>query len=147
MVAVVLKGDSWSSNLVVVSCYNQKPFYMISHSCESMSWTLVTKKVWAWPSRWSSISPSYSGISPMTTISRWISQMTIISRWTIMMLLTNLDLPIVSCASSTTSSGGGHCSFGDMRCPLSMCPTRGRPQWVLATKEVPPKEQSKGCEC
>jgi hypothetical protein len=45
--AVVLKGDSWSSNLVVASCYDQKPFYMISHSCESVSWTPVTKKVWS----------------------------------------------------------------------------------------------------
>jgi hypothetical protein len=30
--AAVLKGDSRSSNLVVASCYDQKPFYMISHS-------------------------------------------------------------------------------------------------------------------
>jgi hypothetical protein len=45
--AAVLKGDSWSSDLIVASCYNQKPFYMISHSCENMSLTLVMKKVWS----------------------------------------------------------------------------------------------------
>jgi hypothetical protein len=28
--AAVLKGDSMSSDLVVASCYDQKPFYMIS---------------------------------------------------------------------------------------------------------------------
>ena len=43
----VLKGDSRSSNLVVASCYNQKPFYMISHSCESVGWVPVSKKVWS----------------------------------------------------------------------------------------------------
>ncbi|MFM8621986.1 MAG: hypothetical protein ACKOB3_01190, partial [Holophagaceae bacterium] len=45
--AAVLKGDSRSSNLVVASCYDQKPFYMISHSCESVTWTTITKKVWS----------------------------------------------------------------------------------------------------
>jgi hypothetical protein len=37
MKAAVLKGDSWPSDLIVASYYNQKPFYMISHSCENMS--------------------------------------------------------------------------------------------------------------
>ncbi len=45
--AAVLKGDSRSSNLVVASCYDQKPFYMISHSCESITWMTITKKVWS----------------------------------------------------------------------------------------------------
>ncbi len=45
--AAVLKGDSQSSNLVIASCYHQKPFYMISHSCESAMWVPVTKKVWS----------------------------------------------------------------------------------------------------
>ncbi len=45
--AAMLKGDSWSSDLIVASCYNQKPFYMISHSCENVSWMPVTKKVWS----------------------------------------------------------------------------------------------------
>ncbi len=44
--AAMLKGDSRSSDLIVASCYNQKPFYMISHSCENVSWTPVTKNVW-----------------------------------------------------------------------------------------------------
>jgi hypothetical protein len=47
MKAAVLKGDSQSSNLVVASCYDQKPFYMISHSCDSVTWVPVTKKVWS----------------------------------------------------------------------------------------------------
>jgi hypothetical protein len=45
--AAVLKGDSRSSNLVVASCYDQKPFYMISHSCESVTWTICEKKVYS----------------------------------------------------------------------------------------------------
>ena len=45
--AAVLKGDSWLSDLIVASYYDQKPFYMISHSCENVSWTPVTKKVWS----------------------------------------------------------------------------------------------------
>ncbi len=45
--AAVLKGDSRSSDLIVASCYDQKPFYMISHSCESVTWTPITKKVWS----------------------------------------------------------------------------------------------------
>ena len=43
----VLRGDSLSSDLVVASCYVQKPFYMISHSCESVTWVPVMKKVWS----------------------------------------------------------------------------------------------------
>ena len=45
--AAVLKGDSMSSDLVVASCYDQKPFYMISSKCDEVSWTPVTKKVWS----------------------------------------------------------------------------------------------------
>jgi hypothetical protein len=45
--AAVLRGDSLSSDLVVASCYDQKPFYMISHSCESVTWVPVTKRVWS----------------------------------------------------------------------------------------------------
>jgi hypothetical protein len=45
--AAVLKGDSRLSNLVVASCYNRKPFYMISHSCKSVTWTTISKKVWS----------------------------------------------------------------------------------------------------
>ena len=36
-----------SLDLIVASCYDQKPFYMISHSCESVTWVPVTKKVWS----------------------------------------------------------------------------------------------------
>jgi hypothetical protein len=45
--AAVLKGDSMSSDLVVASCYDQKPFYMISSKCDKVSWEPVTKKVWS----------------------------------------------------------------------------------------------------
>ena len=45
--AAVLKGDSRSSDLVVASCYDQKPFYMISHSCTSVTWTTIEKQVWS----------------------------------------------------------------------------------------------------
>jgi hypothetical protein len=45
--AAVLKEDSMSSDLVVASCYDQKPFYMISSKCEKVSWDPVTKKVWS----------------------------------------------------------------------------------------------------
>ena len=47
MKAAVLKGESQSLDLVVASCYDQKPFYMISHSCENITWVPVTKKVWS----------------------------------------------------------------------------------------------------
>lgn len=45
--AAVLRGDSRSSNLVVASCYDQKPFYMISHSCESVTWTTCERMVYS----------------------------------------------------------------------------------------------------
>jgi hypothetical protein len=35
--AAVLKGDSMSSDLVVASSYDQKPFYMISSKCDEVS--------------------------------------------------------------------------------------------------------------
>ncbi len=36
--AAVLKNDSKSHNLIVTSCYDQKPFYMLSHSIEEITW-------------------------------------------------------------------------------------------------------------
>jgi len=45
--AAVLKGDNMSSDLVVASCYDQKPFYMISSKCEEVSWEQVTKNLWS----------------------------------------------------------------------------------------------------
>ncbi len=44
--AEVLKGDSMSSDSVVASCYDQKPFYMISTKVEKVSWEPIMKKVW-----------------------------------------------------------------------------------------------------
>ncbi len=43
----VLKGDSLLSDLVVASCYDQKPFYMISHNCKRVGWLPITKKLWS----------------------------------------------------------------------------------------------------
>lgn len=45
--AAVLRGDSQSDNLIVASCYDQKPFYMVSHSAEEITWKVKTKKVWS----------------------------------------------------------------------------------------------------
>ena len=45
--AAVLKGDSRLSNLVIASCYDQKPFYLISHSCENVTWMPISKRVWS----------------------------------------------------------------------------------------------------
>jgi len=45
--AAVLKGDSMSSDLVVASCYDQKPFYVISSKVEKISWEPILKKVWS----------------------------------------------------------------------------------------------------
>ena len=45
--AAILRGDSQSSDLVVASFYDQKPFYIISHSCENITWIPLSKKVWS----------------------------------------------------------------------------------------------------
>jgi hypothetical protein len=45
--AVVLKGDSMLSNLVIALCYDQKLFYMISSKCKEVTWAPITKKVWS----------------------------------------------------------------------------------------------------
>ncbi len=47
MKAVVLKGDGQLSDLVIALCYDQKPFYRISSRYESVTWTLITKKLWS----------------------------------------------------------------------------------------------------
>ncbi len=41
--AAVLKGDSLSHNLIIASCYDQKPFYMISHSIDQVTWVECKK--------------------------------------------------------------------------------------------------------
>ena len=43
----VLRDDSKSDGLVVASCYDQKPFYMLSHSIEKVTWVEVMKMVWS----------------------------------------------------------------------------------------------------
>jgi hypothetical protein len=43
----VMKGDSKSSNLVIASNYDQKPFYMLSHSTPNVKWVTCTKLIWS----------------------------------------------------------------------------------------------------
>jgi hypothetical protein len=45
--AAVLKNDSKSSDLVVASCYDQKPFYMLSHITEFVGWAEKEKNVYS----------------------------------------------------------------------------------------------------
>jgi hypothetical protein len=45
--AAVLKNDSKSSDLVVASCYDQKPFYMLSHSTDSVGWAEKVKTIYS----------------------------------------------------------------------------------------------------
>ena len=47
VIAAVLEGGSKSSNSVVTSCYDQKPFYMISHSTPSVTWVELSKRIYS----------------------------------------------------------------------------------------------------
>ena len=42
----VLQNDSKFSNLVAASCCVQKPFFMISHSIEEITWVTKTKQIY-----------------------------------------------------------------------------------------------------
>ena len=44
--AAVLEGDSKSCQLIITSCYDQKPFYMISHSTPSVTWVALSKIIY-----------------------------------------------------------------------------------------------------
>ena len=48
MELAVLWDDSQSCDLVVGSCFDQKPFYMIFRYIPEVSWEVKTKKVWSW---------------------------------------------------------------------------------------------------
>ena len=43
----VLKGDTKSSNLLIGSCYDQRPFYMLSNAASSVGWVEKSKKVYS----------------------------------------------------------------------------------------------------
>ena len=43
----VLKGDSKSRDLIVVSNYDQKPFYMVLHSIGTVTWLEKEKLLWS----------------------------------------------------------------------------------------------------
>ena len=45
--AAVLKGDSKSCDLIVTSCYDMKPFYMLSQSIPNITWVEHTKRIWS----------------------------------------------------------------------------------------------------
>ena len=47
VLAAVLKGDGRASNLIVSSCFDQKPFYMLSHSAEEVTWVEHEKLVYS----------------------------------------------------------------------------------------------------
>ena len=44
----VLKDDSESHDLIVASCYDQKPFYMISHSVQEVTWVEHQKRIYSY---------------------------------------------------------------------------------------------------
>ncbi len=43
--AAVLKGDSCAQGLIVASCFDQKPFDMVSNVTTKVGWNVVEKKV------------------------------------------------------------------------------------------------------
>ena len=43
----VLRGDPKSQDLIVASCYDQKPFYMISNAASHVTWDKITKKMYS----------------------------------------------------------------------------------------------------
>ena len=43
----VLKGDPMSDNLLIGSCYDQKPFYMLSMAAEKIEWVTKTRMVYS----------------------------------------------------------------------------------------------------
>ena len=43
--AAVLEGDFKSSNLVMASIYDQKPFYLLSHTTSEITWVQISKKI------------------------------------------------------------------------------------------------------
>ncbi len=45
--AAVLKNNSLSHDLIIASCYDRNPFYMISHSIERLTWVECTKRIWS----------------------------------------------------------------------------------------------------
>ena len=95
--AAVLKGESRSSNLVVASCYGQKPFSWSCTNARASPGQLSPRGFGAQPSRRTSTSPSCGGICWMSTFLKWITPM----------LPTSFFSFIKSCNSSAMSSGDG----------------------------------------
>jgi len=47
----VLKEDSESYDLIIASCYDQKPFYMLTHSATEVTWVEHVKRVYSYMQR------------------------------------------------------------------------------------------------
>ena len=45
--AAILEGESESCQLIITSCYDQKPFYMIFHSTPSVTWIALSKRIYS----------------------------------------------------------------------------------------------------
>eukprot|EP00957_Ditylum_brightwellii_P030528 2312189-Ditylum_brightwellii.AAC.1 len=45
MKAAVLRGDSWAPDIIFASCYDQKPFIMISSMATEVTWQKVFKQM------------------------------------------------------------------------------------------------------
>ncbi len=45
--ATFLQDDRLSQDLIIASCYNQKPFYMISHIIEQLILVEWMKRIWS----------------------------------------------------------------------------------------------------
>ncbi len=45
--ATVLKGNSKAKDLIVASCYDQKPFYMLSNYVEEIMWVILLRRIFS----------------------------------------------------------------------------------------------------
>ncbi len=43
--AAALKGNSKAKDLIVASCYDQKPFYMLSNCVEEIIWVVLSRRI------------------------------------------------------------------------------------------------------
>ncbi len=66
----VVKGNSCAQGLIISSCFDQKPFYMISNVATKVGWKVVQKKVFSHSGSKTIIYTSFPSVS--ITTSRWI---------------------------------------------------------------------------
>ena len=48
MKVAVLKEDSESHDLIIASCYDQNPFYMLTHSVTDVTWVEHVTRVYSY---------------------------------------------------------------------------------------------------